>query len=209
MTSWPETRSTLLRLLRDPEDHAAWERFDAIYRPVIYRFARARGLQHSDADVLVSEVMTRVFRAATRWSTGSLESPQRFRSWLYRIAQNALLNQVTRQIARVGTGGTSHQLALADRAAVDPHLQQLWEGEHQRQVFAAAALSVQSEVDAEHWTLFWQTHVEEVSIEDAARSHSRSVGSVYAIRSRVLRRLRETVQRIESLQEPSKMEAQS
>ncbi|MEL6110309.1 MAG: hypothetical protein AAFU85_30235, partial [Planctomycetota bacterium] len=126
---------------------------------------------------------------------------------LHRIAQNALLNQVTRHIARVGTGGTSHQLALADRATVDSQLQKLWDGEHQRQVFAAAALQVQSEVDAEHWALFWQTHVEEISIEDAARSHSRSVGSVYAIRSRLLRRLRETVQRIESLQGTDSMPA--
>ncbi|MEO1526223.1 MAG: sigma-70 family RNA polymerase sigma factor [Planctomycetota bacterium] len=212
MNSWPETRSTLLRLVRDPQDQAAWERFDAHYRPVIYRFARARGLQHSDADTIVSEVMARVFRAAKRWSgpdAQASEQPQRFRAWLHRVARNALLNQVTRQIARRGTGGTSHQLALADRAIVDDAMQRLWEGEHQRQLFSAAALHVQAEVDPQHWIIFWQTHVEDVSVDEAANRHSRSVGSVYAIRSRILRRLRETVTRMESLQEVSQKEAHS
>ena len=71
MNQWPNTEPTLVERLADPRDDAAWNRFDTLYRPVVYRYARTRGLQHSDAETLVAEVMSRVFRAAGRWSKDS------------------------------------------------------------------------------------------------------------------------------------------
>ena len=208
MNSWPETESELLRRITDPVDDAAWNRFDALYRPVVYRYARLKGLQHSDAEILVGEVMARVFRAARRWSDSSpgenandAVRPQHFRAWLRRVADNALLNLVTRQLARRGTGGTSHQLNLSNRPLPDDAAKQNWQHEHQRQLFAAAARIVQRQVDEEHLTVFWSTHVDGQAVADVAERTRRSVGSVYAIRRRIVRRLRQTVQRLESFRD--------
>ncbi|QEF97038.1 RNA polymerase sigma factor RpoE [Stieleria maiorica] len=210
MSPWPDTESKLVQRLADPRDDAAWNRFDALYRPVIYRYARGRGLQHSDAETLVAEVMSRVFRAAKRWSgdpdsdpqdSGPESRPLRFRAWLRRIAENVLLNLVTRQLSKRGTGGTSAQISLSQRAIADDVSRRQWNHQHQQHLFVTAAGQVQSQVDAEHWKLFWQTHVDGLAIEQAARQSGRSVGSVYAIRSRIVRRLRDTVTRIERLEE--------
>lgn len=203
MNHWPNTEPTLVERLADPRDDAAWNRFDTLYRPVVYRYARTRGLQHSDAETLVAEVMSRVFRAAGRWSKdsgqGASSRPLRFTAWLRRVAENALLNLVTRQLSRRGTGGTSHQLSLVGRPLPDDASRIEWERQHRRHLFVTAAGVVQSRVDADHWTIFWQTHVDGVPIEQAAKQSGRSVGAVYAIRSRIVRRLREAVMCIEQL----------
>ncbi|HJN10352.1 MAG: hypothetical protein QGG09_11400 [Pirellulaceae bacterium] len=52
MAQLPETRNSLLLKVRDPADADAWIEFAAIYRPVIYRLARRRGLQDADAEDL-------------------------------------------------------------------------------------------------------------------------------------------------------------
>ena len=48
LTEFPETRDTLLVRVRSPENQEAWDQFVLIYRPVIYRLARYRGLQDAD-----------------------------------------------------------------------------------------------------------------------------------------------------------------
>lgn len=205
MNQWPDTETKLVERLADARDDAAWNRFDALYRPVIYRYARAKGLQHSDAETLVAEVMSRVFRAATRWSGDSgrrgSSQPLRFRAWLHRVAENALLNLVTRQLSRRGTGGTSAQISLTQRPLPDDCSRIEWERQHRQHLFVIAASHLQSQVDEEHWRLFWQTHVDGISIEQAARESGRSIGSIYAIRSRIIRRMRQTVACIEQLRE--------
>ncbi|MEM6469114.1 MAG: sigma-70 family RNA polymerase sigma factor [Planctomycetota bacterium] len=209
MSSWPDTEPTLVHRLGDRSDEAAWARFDELYRPVIYRFARSEGLQHSDAEALVAEVMSRVFRAAGRWASGAdgerrIQAdarPTRFRAWLCRVARNALLNLVTRQLKQRGTGGTSHQLSMVGRPHPNDFARERWEAEHRQHVFRLAALRVQAGVDDLHWQVFWQSHIEGMSIPDVAAQFDQSIGSVYAIRSRLLKRLRSAVEQISSLEE--------
>lgn len=54
MADMPDTQDSLIAQLQDASNAAAWESFALIYRPVVYRLARARGLQHADADDLSS-----------------------------------------------------------------------------------------------------------------------------------------------------------
>ena len=59
----PTTRPSLLVRLRDSRDEQAWGEFVEIYRPLVYRLARRRGLQDADALELVQEVMIKVASA--------------------------------------------------------------------------------------------------------------------------------------------------
>ena len=47
------TRASLLLRIKDTRNTHAWAEFDAIYRPMLYRFARARGLDDAAAEDLV------------------------------------------------------------------------------------------------------------------------------------------------------------
>ncbi len=50
MNDWPETNPSLMLRIKDPQNAIAWNELMAIYRPVIYRLARRKGLLHEDAE---------------------------------------------------------------------------------------------------------------------------------------------------------------
>ena len=56
----PLTRASLLVQIRDGANHAAWQEFAHLYGPVVYGFARQRGLQDADAADIVQDVFRSV-----------------------------------------------------------------------------------------------------------------------------------------------------
>src|SRR5207249_11718846 len=66
MAEPPLTRVTLLARIRDGRDADAWREFVQLYGPVVYRFARNRGLQDADAADLMQDVLRSVVRNAPR-----------------------------------------------------------------------------------------------------------------------------------------------
>ena len=90
MTPFPETRESLIVQVKDPSNRLAWERFVAIYQPVIYRIAIARGLQDADAHDLTQQVLIAVASSIGRWEKSG--ETKRFRHWLRRVARNAIVN---------------------------------------------------------------------------------------------------------------------
>ena len=79
MNDWPETNPSLILRIKDPQNAVAWNELIAIYRPVIYRLARRKGLLHEDAEDLVQGVFMSVAKAIDRWEHG--EGQPRFRNW--------------------------------------------------------------------------------------------------------------------------------
>ena len=69
--------------------------------------------------------------------------------------------------------------------------------EYMREQYLRAAMSVQSDVNAETWRAFELTVIDGESCETAAKIIGKSVGTVYAARSRVMRRLRDHIQGLE------------
>ena len=63
MNSTPETRASLLIRVRDPADQTAWHEFVEIYRPIILRLARQKGMQDADADDVAQQVLVAVAQA--------------------------------------------------------------------------------------------------------------------------------------------------
>src|SRR5215831_19516115 len=66
MAEPPLTRVTLLARIKDGRDTDAWREFVQLYGPVVYRFARNRGLQDADAADLMQDVLRSVARNAHR-----------------------------------------------------------------------------------------------------------------------------------------------
>jgi hypothetical protein len=63
----PETRPSLLLRIRDADDRDAWEEFTDLYRPVICRVARLKGLLEADAEDLAQQVLLSVAGAIEGW----------------------------------------------------------------------------------------------------------------------------------------------
>ena len=192
MTS--ETRMSLLLRVRDHCDTSAWEEFVAIYSPVIFRMARFRGLQPADADDIVQTVLVSIAKAIEQRP----HDPQRakFRTWLSRVAENAILNAITRRKPDAAHGG-SEALELLRQHQGSVEDSQLLVRERREEIFRHAASQIRSEFADATWQAFWLTTVDGRSCDEVAAELGRNVGSVYAARSRVMKRLHEKVQQYE------------
>ncbi|MFN3193677.1 MAG: RNA polymerase sigma factor [Aureliella sp.] len=194
MTDFPQTRSTLIAQIRSPEDREAWDQFVVTYRPVIYRMARRRGMQDADAQDLVQTVLMRVAGAIQTWKKSSPET--RFRHWLRRVARNAIATAFSRHPKDAGAGGSEVLDLLAEQPAFAADVEQEFAKESMREHYLRAALVVKSDVDSETWRAFELTVVQGQPCEEVAILLGKSMGAVYAARSRIMRRLREQVQRL-------------
>ena len=186
MVHFPDTRDSLIQRVGDHADAEAWEDFVRIYRPAIYRIGRSRGLSEADAQDMAQQVLLSVATNVGKWEK---RSGIRFRNWLSRITRNATLKFLTRAPKDRAAGGTSVLNQLnAEPAATDEDLVDL---EFRRQVFLEAAEMVKGKVHPESWTVFELSVLQEVPIDEVAERLGRTQGSIYAIRSRVMRRLAE------------------
>ena len=190
----PDTRISLVQRLKDSADRDAWYEFVDIYRPVIYRLSRARGLQDADAEDLVQKVLLSVAGAIARFEPD--ESRGRFRTWLRKIADNAILNALARRSPIMGTGDTQILQSLDDVPSRDNESDVL-RIELRREVFRWGAEKICPEFRSDTWNAFWLTAVEGQTVEVVAQLLGKSVGSVYAARSRVMRRMKEVVLQFE------------
>ena len=193
-TEFPQTRASLLVRLKSPEDGAAWQEFVEIYRPVIYRIARRRGLQDADAQDLTQKVLLSISNAFPSWE--KRDESVRFRHWLRRVARNAIVNALTRKPKDAAVGGTAVQDLLADQPR-DETIDHEVTLEHRRELFCRAAGVVRTEVAPDTWRVFQLAVIEDLPIEEVAKQVGKSVGAAYACRGRVMNRLRRAVERLE------------
>lgn len=191
------TDEQLLGRLSDPADLEAWAEFTSIYQPLVYRVARRLGLQDADAENLVQEV---IYRVGTRIAKASGSRPENgFRRWLSTVARNAALDAIRRARPDAGRGGTSVQLALREI----PESQELsseimFQRELERQRFRTAAKQIRSEFNDATWAAFWETMVVGRSCTEVADQLGKSLGAVYTARCRVMQRLKDMVQVLDS-----------
>jgi RNA polymerase sigma factor (sigma-70 family) len=199
LTGTPGTRPSLLVRLRAPRDERAWVEFLEIYEPLIYRLARKQGLQAADADDLTQEVFRAVAGAIDRWDP----DPGRgsFRSWLFRIARNLIVNLLaarSRRTAGYGAGGSDLVELLESQPAPSAEDTALFDGEYRRRMFTWAADRVRGHFRETTWQAFWRTGVEGQETAVVARSLGISPGAVHIARSRVMARLRQEIEQIEA-----------
>lgn len=200
MTQFPETRESLIVQIKDPSNRDAWGKFVDLYRPVIHRIALARGLQDADAQDLTQQVLMAVAASIGRWEK-STEST-RFRHWLRRVTRNAILNAISRRPPDQATGTSSYQNILTkipERTdhSLDDETDSLIELEYRRELYLRAAAIVRTDVDPITWQAFERTVIGGISNAQAAQELGKSIGTIYAARSRVMKRLRTAIAEIE------------
>lgn len=188
----PDTRQSLMLRVKDPANRDAWAEFVTIYRPAVLRFALRRGLQIADAEDVTQRVFMAVARSMEDWKAS--DDSGSFRAWLLRVTRNHVINAVTRQPKARAAGGTS-TLRRWNEQLDEKTLEKDLDWELRRAQFRAAAEQVKSEFEPATWQAFWLTTVEEKEIASVASDLGKSTGSVYAARSRVMRRIKQYIER--------------
>ena len=195
MSDTPVTRPSLLLRMRDARDHEAWHTFVELYAPLVYRFARKRGLQDADAADLTQDVLRSVADAMKNRKYDAARGS--FRGWLHTVTRNAVykfLRGERRQPS--GSGDTQQQICLEQIPAPDE--QDEWDYEYQKRLFVWACDEVRGEFQVNTWKAFWQTAVDGKSVKQVAEKLGMSAGSIYVAKSRILTRIKERIQQTES-----------
>ncbi len=200
MSYGPTTRSSLLVRLRDARDEEAWGHFVRVYAPLVYRFARRRGLQDSDAGDIAQEVLRAVLRDADQLD--QIHRRGSLRSWLFTVAHHRIYDFQKRGRQDQGSGASGVQAALHAQPAREDR--EAWDREYRQQLFAWAAVQVQSQCSPSAWRAFRLTAVEGKSGADAATELGMTVAAVYLAKSRVMARLKEFIQMWEGEEDAAK-----
>jgi RNA polymerase sigma-70 factor (ECF subfamily) len=176
------TPVSLLERLRQPEGHAAWERFVRLYTPLLGRWARRLGLQGADADDLVQDVFAVLVRELPRFR---YDPRKRFRGWLWTVTVNKVRQRKRRPAAPAQAAeGALEELAGRDDADA------VMEAEYREYVVRQALHLLRPEFTPPTWKAFWECAMAGRPAAEVAAELGMSLPSVYAAKSRVLRRLR-------------------
>ena len=180
------TRPSLLLRMRNLDDRSAWETFIEIYGPLVYGYARRRGLQDADAAEVTQEVLTQVSQ-----SIGSFDyQPQRgsFRGWLGSIARSKVC-----QLHRRRKNAIQPAVDDALDEAISADSDTLWDEQCRQHLLHLAMRRIRPHFEDATWRAFELAWLQDEPAEAVARELSSDVRFVYVAKSRVLKKLREEV----------------
>lgn len=185
-----DTSVSLLDRASRRTDEESWTRLTEIYTPLLIGWLRREGLQPSDVDDVVQDVLIYVSNELPNFRHNGRTGA--FRSWLRQVlAFRAKKCRSSRQRNSLGTGGS----AFLDRLELleDPTsgLSRLWDQEHDRHVIKKLMDQVRQRVAPQTWEAFEGTVVRGESPAAVGAKIGLTANAVYAARFRVLQQLRE------------------
>jgi RNA polymerase sigma-70 factor (ECF subfamily) len=187
---------TLLeRLRQQPADDVAWQRFVERYGPKLEGWCRHWGLQPADAQDVAQSVLTALWKQMANFE---YRPSGRFRSWLKTVAYRAwcAFREDHHKRGR-GSGDSAVCQLLESTPARDDLLRQLQE-ECDRELLELAVESVRGRVQEHTWEAYRLMALEELPAEEVASRLQMKAGAVYVAKSKVIKMLREEIERLEA-----------
>lgn len=186
------TPPSLLIRLRDSRDVVSWQRFFEQYWRLIHSFARRCGLSPEDAEDVLQDVVTEVYRAMPAFAYD--RSRGTFRAYLRTITQR----KVTDHLRKVARGKSAYEALAVQRGnghapLADPASQaaeEAWERDWQRNLLQICIKHVRDEVEPKTFQAFQLYALDGWSAADAARFLGVSTATIYMAKSRVTQRIR-------------------
>ncbi len=184
------TRATLLLRVKDAGDRSAWDEFYRLYAPLLYRYARARGLGRADAEEVRDQCMQIVSQKIGRFDYDKRKGG--FKNWLFRIARGRVIDHLRKR--REKSADTSDLRRLVDsETAPDEQWERQWRNEHLRYCVAR----VRHRVSEQHYRAFCMLLYDEARVEDVCKALGMNRNQIYKAKSRVLEQVREVLAEID------------
>jgi RNA polymerase sigma-70 factor (ECF subfamily) len=173
------TSASLLERLRQPDDNA-WDRYVALYAPLLHRWAGRLGLQDADAADLVQDTLGVLLRELPGFD---YDPGRSFRGWL----RTVLVHRWHRWPRRAAA-------PLADDPPGPDPADEVEEDEYRGYLVGRALKIMRTDFEPPTWKACWECVVNGRPAAEVAGELGMSTAAVYIARSRVLRRLREELQ---------------
>jgi RNA polymerase sigma-70 factor (ECF subfamily) len=187
-----ETPHSLLQRLRQQPDEESWKRLIDLYSPLLHRWLRQAGLVGSDADDLIQEVFLTLVREMPSFDHNRRRGA--FRSWLRKILVNRVRGFQRQRQHLPGLNLDPKFSETIERLEDDSSdLSRLWEREHNEFVVRRLLQLIEPEFTISTWEAFRRQVIDGLDPLEVARDLGLSIDSVYAAKSRVLRRMRREI----------------
>ena len=184
-----ETRATLLLRVRDPADAESWREFVMLYEPLLLSYVRNRGLSEHDARDVVQEVFGTLVRSMRSFELD--HDRGRFRTWLWRITHNAIVDWARRRGRRAAAEDEARKEMPVAIEPDDAASEAEWATAHRRRILEFAMEQVRGRSNAVTWQCFDLHILQGRSSAEVAAQLGLTSNSVYVNASRILARVRE------------------
>jgi RNA polymerase sigma-70 factor (ECF subfamily) len=190
MISQTGTHATLLARLAEGPDSAAWDEFWRRYGDLVRGFASRQGLQPSDCDDILQEIMMKLVQSMP----GFTYDPARgkFRSYLKTIVLRAIFQRFPQKRRFRSVEDID---AAVDAAGCDLEIEETWETEWRRYHLRQAMRSIEVEFSAKDISAFQAYAVDGNDVQTTAAALGLTTNQVYQAKSRILKRLSELIER--------------
>ncbi|HOA61004.1 MAG: sigma-70 family RNA polymerase sigma factor [Verrucomicrobiota bacterium] len=201
------THWSLVRRLKAGGHEEAWQEFYTAYRPLIHGLALKSGLSREEAEEAVQDTVTCVFKSLPSFNADPAAGS--FKSWLFRVAQWRIINQLNKRPRRTsavaeafrsggdgsGTAGTAPTDKIPDSA---PNaLEALWDAEWQENALEIALSRLKQVAKARHFQAFYLHVIKRQSPSQVAKALGTTVEQVYLVKCRLLPVFKRIVRRLE------------
>lgn len=193
MSTVGTTHLSFLGRLRDRSNPVGWTEFNNRYRELLYRYARRRGASHIEAEDVAQEVTLYLFKAMDRFEYNPARG--RFRGYLHCAVANSLSRRQTRN-ARQEKGVDPEKLEALAKGSDASDAE--WEREWQLHKLRTALQAISSEFEPLTLNVFRMHVLEGCGVDDTAKRLELSKSSVYQAKCRVLKRLKEQIEQMDS-----------
>jgi RNA polymerase sigma factor (sigma-70 family) len=184
------THASLLARLTERKDHTAWREFHDRYGELIRGFALSRGLQPSDCEDIMQDVLLSLTKAMPGFQYDP--SKGKFRSYLKTATVRAVLKKNHQKHGEVNLQGIEQ---AARASAADATVDEAWEVEWREYHLRQAIRVIEAEFRQGDQRAFQRYAVEGRDARETAELLEMSVDQVYQAKSRIMRRLAELVER--------------
>lgn len=179
------TRVSLLLRIKDRKDSVAWEEFDAIYRPMLKRFAQASGANSNEAEDIVQHCMTAIHEHIDRFDYDPAKG--RFKGWLKTLVNNRIRNIIRKRKERIAMTAEFRAVPAGESHDPEAVFDKIWMDEHLR----AALQLVSREVEEVTFKAFMAYVIQERPVEDVCEELGINANQVHKSKYRITKKLAE------------------
>lgn len=190
------TRKTLLARVKDRADAEAWRQFHELYAPLIYRYARRKGLLRDDAEEIRDQCMAVVVERIGGFEYDAARGG--FKRWLYGIALHKVADLYGRRRERNLDSAAMGELQ-DDGPTPDEVWEQSWRQEHLKYGIELARGSFGDR----DYKAFCMLLFDDATVYDVCSALEMNPNQVYIAKSRVLKAVREKLAELDPPDRPS------
>lgn len=183
------TRASLLLRIKDPRNTQAWAEFHDLYAPLLYRYARARGLSHEDAQDVRSTCYEAIVKQIPHFDYDLQKGG--FKAWLRTLVNRRVVDLLRkRRDVAMDVGG------LESIPNDDDSADQVWEQQWRQQCLRHCVQQAGSHVTEQSYQAFLLLVEEQCSVAEVCKRLGMNANQVYKAKARVLTTVRELMQAI-------------